>query len=76
MKAYFRARARPMTPFEESPADLPIGNRSLKDWQDDLLRRFGVEPVRGVTDIPQNEDRIVLDDDLWFTRRVLKSLLK
>lgn len=77
MKAYVVARGAPLAPFGEPAAALPIGNVVWGEAQRALLERFGLEVVSvdRVEDVPTGEDRVVTFDDVYFTRRVLKSLL-
>ena len=78
MRAYVVARGAPLAPFGEPAAALPIGNVVWGEAQGELLRRAGLEVVRvaSVDEIPAGEDRVVTFDDVFFTRRVLKSLLQ
>lgn len=78
MKAYVVARGEPLAPFGEKAAALPVGGRPWCQAQTALLARFGLQvvPVAALSEVPDNEDRLVTFDDVYFTRRVLKSLLK
>lgn len=77
MKAYVVRRGRPIAPFEEPAASLPIAGRPWGEAQAELLARFGLEVVHvdGLGEVDPGEDRVVTFDDVYFTRRVLKSLL-
>jgi carbonic anhydrase/acetyltransferase-like protein (isoleucine patch superfamily) len=77
MKAYVVARGQPIAPFGEPAARLEIGLRPWGEAQADLLRSFGLEvvPVARLEDVPGDAPRVVTFDDVYFTRRVLKSLL-
>lgn len=79
MRAYVVASERRIHPYGDPARDLPVGGvSSLAKWQSDLLARFGLERV-GVGDPSQipvdGEPKLVLMDDVFFTRRVLKSFL-
>ena len=77
MKAYVVARGEPIAPFGEPAAHLQVGLRPWGEAQADLLRAFGLEvvPVPSLAEVPTHEPRVVTFDDVYFTRRVLKSLL-
>lgn len=77
MKAYVVARGGPIPPFAEAARDLPIAGRPWGQAQADLLARFGLEVVHvdSEGEVPEAEDRLLTYDDVYFTRRVLKSLL-
>lgn len=78
MKAYLLRNDTPISPFAEPAAQMGVGTERLRDWQDRLLEARGLEPVRvdGLESVPTNEDRLVLTEDLFFSRRVLKSFLE
>jgi carbonic anhydrase/acetyltransferase-like protein (isoleucine patch superfamily) len=69
-----------IAPFGDAARDLPVGGfASLSLWQQDLFVRFGIEPVivADASQIPNDsEAKIVVQDDVLFTRRVLKSFLQ
>lgn len=78
MKAYVVARGAPLSPFKERARDLPIAGRNWGDAQAELLSGFGLEVVQvdSIGEVPDTEDRLLTFDDVYFTRRILKSLLK
>ena len=78
MRAYVIETDTRIAPFGDLARDLPVGGAPLSVWQDELLRRFGLEPVRvkSRSDIPTDEPRVVTRDNVLFTRRVLKSFLR
>lgn len=78
MRAYVVASEQRIEPFGELAKDLPIGNEPLEQIQARLFARFGIErvPVANLEEVPQGEPRIVTFDNVYFTRRVLKSFLK
>ncbi len=78
MKAFVIDSGVRIAPFGDLARDLPVGGVRLSDLQDRLLRRFGLEPVRVATleEVPTDQARLVLYDNVYFTRRVLKSFLE
>ncbi|MEQ8273246.1 MAG: hypothetical protein RMA76_11685 [Deltaproteobacteria bacterium] len=78
MRAYVIASGTHIAPFGDPVADIPIGDATLRETQDRLFAKLGLQVVRvdSADDIPQDEDRIVTWDDVYFTRRVLKDFLK
>ena len=80
MRAYVLIGTKKIAPFDEPARDLPIGGfASLALWQQDLFDRFGIEriAVADASEIPNDaEPKIVVRDDVLFTRRVLKSFLQ
>lgn len=78
MRAFLLPRPRALSPFGEPARNLEVGTETLAEWQERLLRRRGLTPVRveNLDAIPTDEPRLVLAEDLFFTRRVLKSFLE
>ena len=78
MRAFVIPRGLSIEPFGDSAASLPVGGVPLSEWQTRQLRRFGLEVVLvdSIADVPTDEPRIVTYDNVFFTRRVLKSLLR
>lgn len=64
-------------PFGDLVRDLPIGGVRLADRQEALFRRFGLEVTRvaSAAEVPREGPRIVTFDNVFFSRRVLKSFL-
>jgi carbonic anhydrase/acetyltransferase-like protein (isoleucine patch superfamily) len=77
MRAYIVQSNRTIQPFGDPVGDMPVGGTSLSQWQEQLLLKFKLEPcrVQSESEIPQDSDRLVLYDDVFFTRRGLKSFL-
>lgn len=77
MRAYVIASGVRIAPFDELARDLPVGNEPLARLQARLFARFGLEVVEvsSLDAVPRDEDRIVTYDNVYFTRRVLKSFL-
>lgn len=78
MKAYLYRSGAEISPFGELAPDLEVGAQTLGAWQDEVLRRCGLEPVRveAPTEVRDPDAHILIADDLFFTRRVLRSFLK
>ncbi len=78
MKAYVVARGEPLSPFGQKACELPIAGQSWGQSQAELLKRFRLQVIEvgSLAEVPEDEDRLVTFDDVYFTRRVLKSLLK
>ncbi|MCC7386989.1 MAG: hypothetical protein IT384_34445 [Deltaproteobacteria bacterium] len=78
MRAYVIDSGQRIAPFGDLARDLPIGGEPLAEKQARLFARFGLELVRvGSLDQlpPSAEPRLVTFDNVFFTRRVLKSFL-
>jgi hypothetical protein len=77
MRAYLVASGRVIQPFGDPVADSMIGNLSLREHQAAVLREAGLELVRvdRPDEIPPGR-HLVTRDDVYFTRRVLVSLLE
>lgn len=77
MRAYVVATGIVIAPWGDPVASVPIGGVPLGARQTELLRRFGLEvvPVARLEDVPRGEDRLVVRDHVFFSRRVLKSAL-
>jgi hypothetical protein len=67
-----------IAPFGDEARDLPIGGVALADWQRGIFDRLGLELklVERLEDVPRGEPRIVTFDNVFFTRRVLRSFLE
>lgn len=78
MRAYVIATGARIAPFGDPVHEIPIGDATLRETQDRLFAKFAIEVVRvdRVEDVPDDQDRIVTWDDVYFTRRVLKDFLK
>jgi acetyltransferase-like isoleucine patch superfamily enzyme len=77
VRAYVLKTPSAIAPFGDPARELPIGGfESLERWQSDLFARFGIERVV-LDEIPVDASpKIVVADDVLFTRRVLKSFLE
>lgn len=78
MRAFIIATDTRIEPFGDPLGEISVGGVPFSEWQERLLKRFGLAPVRvsSSSEIPSDEDRIVTYDNVFFTRRVLKSFLK
>jgi hypothetical protein len=78
MRVFVVASRIRIDPFGDPARDLPVGGVSLTEWQNALFRRFGLVrvDVGDLSEVPSGEPRLVLHDNLFFTRRVLKSFLQ
>lgn len=77
MKAYVVATGRRIQPFDEPVASMPVAGRTLAEEQTQLFRRFGLERVEvsSLSEVHTREPALLTYDDVYFTRRVLKSFL-
>ena len=77
MKVYVVASGRRIQPFDEPVSTMPVAGRTLGEEQAALFSRFSLERVlvSDLSEIQSNEPAIVTYDDVYFTRRVLKSFL-
>lgn len=78
MRAYVVATGTRIAPFGDLVRDLPVGGVPLHVWQKELFLRFGIDPIHvaSVDAIPVDDGpSLVVKDNLFFTRRVLKSFL-
>src|SRR5687768_13293505 len=78
MRAYVISSGVRIAPFGDLVRDLPVGGVRLSTWQGDLFRKFGLTmvPVEKAEEVPANEPRLVTYDNVFFTRRILKSFLR
>lgn len=79
MRAYVVSSNRRIAPFGELARDLPVANVPLSEWTGRLFAKFGVEvvSVESLDAIPrESAPCIVTYDNVFFTRRVLKSFLE
>lgn len=77
MRAYVLHTGIRVAPLGDLARDLPIGNTPLHQIQRRLCEKFGLtlEVVDSWEKIPTDSPRLVFFDNVWFTRRVLKSFL-
>lgn len=77
MKAFVVSSGRRIEPFQEPVGAMPVAGRTLAEEQEALFRRFGLELVRvgNLSEVESSEPALVTYDDVFFTRRVLKSFL-
>jgi carbonic anhydrase/acetyltransferase-like protein (isoleucine patch superfamily) len=78
MHAYVVRSHIRISPFGDEARDLTVGNVPLGLWQKRLFEKRGltVKEVDRIEDVPAGEDRIITYDNVFFTRRVLKSFLE
>lgn len=78
MRAYVVSTQLRIAPFGDLARDLPVGGVPLSEWRAALFRRFGLTEVLvdRVEDVPGDEPCLVTRDNVFFTRRVLKSFLQ
>jgi hypothetical protein len=77
MKAYIVQSNKKIEPFGDSPRDCLIANSKLSEIQEQVLQRLGIE-LRIIPDAAQIEDpdeNIVLADNLFFTRELMKEFV-
>jgi acetyltransferase-like isoleucine patch superfamily enzyme len=77
MKAYILPSGVEIHPFGDPVGDAMIGNRRLRDAQERVLRRAGldVERISGPEDIRES-DFLLTYDDVFFTRRVIDDFVR
>lgn len=77
MKAYILPSGRIIQPFGDPVGESMVANRTLADHQRAVLAEHGLEPcfVRSAAEIGTGPCLITYDD-VFFTRRVLASLLE
>ncbi len=77
MKAYILPSQRRIEPFGDPVGESMIGNRSLAEHQRAVLREAGLDPEFVDDPARIGEGSFLLTfDDVFFTRRVLASLLE
>lgn len=79
MRAYVVNTGVRIAPFGDLARELPVGGApSLAAWRSALFRRFNLEEVAvdRLDQIPAGDPCIVTFDNVFFTRRVLKSFLQ
>lgn len=78
MKAYIIESKRLISPFADHVENMPVGGTTLRIWQTRLLEQFGfsVHYVSNERDIPSDEPRLITYDNVFFTRRGLKSFFQ
>lgn len=77
MRAYVLTTGARLAPLGDLVRELPVGNVPLFARQRALLERFGLEVVEvdALDAIPSDAPALITRDDVYFTRRVLKSFL-
>jgi hypothetical protein len=78
VRAYVIRSGVRIAPFGDEARDLSIAGASLADWQKATFDRLGLETVHveRLEDVPKDVARIVTYDNVFFSRRVLKSFLE
>ena len=77
MKAYILSSGVTISPFQDPVTDCYIGNRKLKDNQDKVLKKAGLEIQR--IDSPEeikDSKFFLCYDDVFFTSRVMDTFVK
>jgi hypothetical protein len=78
MRVFVVASGVRIAPFGDLAPELPVGGKPLRAWQQELFSRFGLERVEvaRIEDVSSSEPHLVTWDNVFFTRRVLKSFLE
>jgi acetyltransferase-like isoleucine patch superfamily enzyme len=78
VRAYVVSSHRRIAPFGELARDLPVANVPLSEWTGRLFAKFGIEVkcVDTLDEIREEQPFLLTYDNVFFTRRVLKSFLE
>jgi len=78
MQAFIIETNTQILPFGEQVGDMPVGGTNLREWQTNLLKKFGfsVSYVSSLEEVSLDGPRLITYDNVFFTRRGLKSFLK
>ncbi len=76
MKAYRIKTNKVISPFLEDVSKSLIGFRTLREYQNEVLKEYGFETV-DIEDISEIEDQefLIFYDNVYFTRRCLRYFL-
>ncbi len=76
MKAYRLKTNTIISPFNEDVSDAIVGFKRLKDYQNEVLQKFGIEviDITSLSEINDN-DFILFYDNVYFTKRCLRYFL-
>jgi carbonic anhydrase/acetyltransferase-like protein (isoleucine patch superfamily) len=77
MKAYILPSGTTISPFQDPVCESMIGNRTLAEIQERVLRRAGMEVYRISGPEAIEDDTFLLTyDDVFFTRRTMDDMVK
>ncbi|OGQ77305.1 MAG: hypothetical protein A2289_00085 [Deltaproteobacteria bacterium RIFOXYA12_FULL_58_15] len=69
-RVYIEPSGRQVLPFDDAPADIPIGNRPLSEWQKEMLAEAGLQRMDSPT-----PPCLVIPDNLFTTGPVLSRFV-
>lgn len=69
-RIFIEPTGRRIAPFDDPPGEVPIANRPLREWQEEMIHDAGLERV----DAPQ-PPCLVVPDTLFTTGEVLRRLV-
>ncbi len=77
MKAYMIRSNKKIEPFGDHPHECLIGNRKLREIQDEVLRGLGLEleAMQDPAQVQDPDEHIVLEDSLFFTKEALQEFI-
>lgn len=77
MRAFVVASGLRISPFGDLARDMPVGGVPLREHARSVLEAAGLEVVEvdRLDDVPHDHRRLVTYDNVFFSRRVLKSFL-
>ena len=78
MHAYILHTHQRISPFDESPGEMRVHNRLLRDVQEETLSACGCSDVQHIDDASNIRSLpcVVVHDDLYFTRAALSGFLR
>ena len=76
MRVHLLSSGKFIEPFGLRAEDCALGGRTLGAQRDEVLARLGLEVTRGALDDDVEGPCLVLEDDVWISRRALKLWLK
>lgn len=77
MRAYIIKGEKKIEPFNEYPRDCLIKNKKLSTLQKEILRDINLELVfvQGTSQINDKDDYLIVNDNVYFTRRLLEEFI-
>lgn len=78
MNAYvILKKTKILPPFLEHPRETLVGNKSVFDWQLEILKKFvfNVKTVSSVSEINDSEEYVVLADNIFFTEELFRDFI-
>jgi len=77
MKAYIVKNNIKIEPFLEENVNLLIGNKKISDWYSEIFRKLKIncKVVKDVSEIDGGEERVVFDDNVFFTFDLMKEFI-